>query len=77
MNIRKSCITILQIVALSLTISCSNTEESDEKNVIKKTKNKIAHDAVDMIKTPINKAKNVEDLSNNRTREFKQAAKQE
>lgn len=77
MNIIKSCITILQVAALSLTISCSNTEESDEKNVIKKTTDKIAHDGVDLIKTPINKAKNVENLSNDRTREFKEAAKQE
>lgn len=77
MNKIKSCITILQIAALSLTISCSNSEEPDEKNVIKKTTDQIAHDAVDMIKTPINKAKNVGDLSNDRTREFKEAAKQE
>jgi hypothetical protein len=77
MDISKLSITILQVVLLALIISCSNTEESDEKNAINKTTDKIAHDAVDAIKKPINKAKNVEVLTNDRTREIKEAAKQE
>ncbi len=69
--------TVLQIVALSLTISCSNSEDSEEKNVIKKTTDKIAQGAVESIKKPINKANNVEVLSNDRAREIKEATKQE
>jgi len=75
MNISKFCITILQIAVLSLAVSCSNSEESDEGNVINKTTDKIAHDAVDAIKKPINKAENVQELSNDRSQKIKKAAK--
>lgn len=76
MNTSKFCITILQVVTLSLIVACSNTEEPDGKNVINRTTDKIAHDAVSTVKRPINKAKNVAVLSNDRTREIQDAAKQ-
>ncbi len=77
MNIIKPYIIVLQVVVLSLIISCSNNEESEEKNVIKKTTDKIAHEAVEMINNPIDKAKNVEELSNDHNHELKEATKQE
>ncbi len=77
MNVSKSVITILQIAVLLLTFSCSNSEEPEERNGIKKTTDKIAHDAVDAMKKPINSAENVQLLSNDRTQEIKEAAEQE
>ena len=77
MNRLKFSFTVLQVIALSLTISCSNSEKPDEKNVIEKTTNKIALDAVETINKPINKAKNIELLSTDHTREIEAAAKQE
>jgi hypothetical protein len=77
MNVSKSVITILQIAVLLLTFSCSNSEEPEERNVIKKTTDKIAHDAVGAMKKPINSAGKVQLLSNDRNQEIKEAAKQE
>lgn len=73
MNRKKLCINIIQVVILSLTISCSSNEESKEKNIIKKTTDTIAHDAVDKITKPIDKAKKVDQLSTDRTNDLKEA----
>ncbi len=67
----------MQIAVLSLTLSCSDSEESDERDVIEKTTDKIASEAVDAIKKPIKQAENVQMLSNDRNQEIKESAKQE
>jgi len=69
--------TVLQLAALSLIISCTNSEDQDEKNVITITTDRIAQDAVETIYKPIDKAKNVDVLSTDRTRDIKDAAAQE
>ena len=78
MNISsKTCFVLLQIAALSLLLSCSNTDESNEKDIIERTTDKIAHDASNMIKNPINKAKHVENLNSDHASTLKEATKQE
>ena len=65
------------MAAILLLLSCSNSDESSEKDIIERTTDKIAQDAANMIKTPINKAKHVENLSSDHTGKLKEAAKQE
>ncbi len=73
----KTCFVILQTAAISLAVSCSNTDESNEKNSIEKTTDKIAKDAVDMINNPINEAKQVENVGNDQARKLEEAVKQQ
>lgn len=77
MNIlAKTCFILLQTAALSLAVSCSNTDESNEKNSIEKITDKIAQDSVDMINNPINEAKHLEKLGNAHTLKLEEAANQ-
>ena len=50
---------LLQIIVLSLIVSCSgsDSEDTSEKGSLKKTQDKIAQEAVDYIKVPLDKAK--------------------
>jgi len=40
-----------------LTVSCSDSEDTSEKGSLKETQDKIAEEAVDYIKVPLDKAK--------------------
>lgn len=75
MTITRRGFIVLQLVILSLTISCSNSEDPGEKGVIKKTQDKIAQDAVDYIKSPIDQAKAASKLANEHTRQVEEAQK--
>jgi hypothetical protein len=77
MKILKICFFISQAVVLLLTISCSSSDESNEKGVIEKKQDEIAQDAVDSIKDPLERAKAVGDLANERTQQIEEAEKQE
>lgn len=78
MNISsKSFFILLQMAAVFLLLSCSNSDESSEKDIIERTTDKIAQDATNMIKNPINKAKQLENLSSDHTGKLEEAAKQE
>ena len=78
MNIlTKAFFLLLLTAAMLLAVSCSNTDESNEKNSIEKTTDKIAQDAVDMINNPINEAKQIENLGNDHARKLEEAARQE
>ena len=78
MNIpSKTCFILLQMAAVFLLLSCSNSDESSEKDIIERTTDKIAQDATNMIKNPINKAKHLENLSSDHTGKLEEAAKQE
>lgn len=68
---------ILQIVVLSLVVSCSDPEETSEKGSIKETQDKIAQEAVDYIKDPLDKAKEAAELANQQTQRVKDAETQE
>jgi len=59
---------LLQIIVLSLIVSCSgsDSEDTSEKGSLKKTQDKIAQEAVDYIKVPLDKAKEARSLSENR-----------
>ena len=78
MNISsKTCFILVQMAALLLLLSCSNSDESSDKDIIERTTDKIAQDATSMIKNPINEAKHVEILSSDHAGKLKEAAKQE
>lgn len=78
MNIlTRTCFVLLQTAIIALAVSCSNTDESDEKSSVEKTTDKIAQDAVDMINKPINEAKQIENLGNDHALRLKEAANQE
>ena len=65
------------MVILFLMISCSSGEDSNEKGVIEETTDKIAQEATDMIKKPINQAKGVAEIANDRTSQFEDVKKQD
>ena len=77
MKISKICFVISQITLLLLIISCSNSEESSEQGVIKETQEKIAQEAVDYIKVPLDQAKAASELANEHTRQLEEALKKE
>jgi hypothetical protein len=54
---------ILSVVILVMFTACSNSEDQVEENRIKETTDKIAHEAVINIKTPIDQAKLVKELT--------------
>jgi PBP1b-binding outer membrane lipoprotein LpoB len=68
--------TILLAAILLLTISCSNSEDPNEKGTLKETQDKIAQDAVNNIKVPLDKAKNASKLANEKTRQIKEVQQQ-
>ena len=67
---------LLQIIVLSLTVSCSDSEETSEKGSLKETQDKIAQEAVDYIKVPLDKAKEASELANRHTQQVKEAEDQ-
>jgi len=77
MNISKVCIVILVTALLALTVSCSDNEDLNEKSAIRKSTDKIAQEATEMIKNPINEAKEVAELSTDRAHQFEEATTQE
>lgn len=77
MKTLKICFVILQAVVLLLTISCSSSEESNEKGAIEKKQDEIAQDAVNYIKEPLEQVKAVSELANERTQQMEESQKQE
>lgn len=77
MSISKVCIVSLVASLFVLTGSCSNNEDSNEKGTIRKTTDKIAQEATEMINNPINEAKEVVDLNSDRAHQLEDATKQE
>ncbi len=77
MKILKIWFILSQAVVLLLTISCSSSEESNEKGAIAKKQDEIAQSAVRSIKDPLEQAKAVGELSNERTQQIEEAQKQE
>lgn len=77
MKILKFSFLISQVAILLLTISCSNSEDSKEKGVVRDTQDKIAEDAVKYIKDPLDQAKTVSKLTDDRVRQIEEAQKQE
>lgn len=77
MKISKVCFVISQLAILLLTFSCSNSEDSNEKGVIKETQDKIAQEAINYIKVPLDQAKVAAELANERTHQIEEAQKQE
>ncbi|MCP4338815.1 MAG: hypothetical protein GY799_07980 [Desulfobulbaceae bacterium] len=73
MKTLKFCFVISQAFILLLTISCSNSEDSNEKGVIKETQDKIAQDAINNIKDPLDQAKTARKLANEHTRQIEKA----
>ncbi|MFT5729971.1 MAG: hypothetical protein ACI8PB_004144 [Desulforhopalus sp.] len=67
---------LLQIIVLSLTVSCSDSEDTSEKRSLKETQDKIAQEAVDYIKVPLDKAKEARELANRHTQQVKEAENQ-
>ncbi len=77
MSIPKVYIIILVAALLALSVSCSDNEDSNEKSAIRKSTDKIAQEATEMIKNPINEAKEVAELSTDRAHQFEKATTQE
>lgn len=67
---------LLQIIVLFLTVSCSDSEDTSEKGSLKETQDKIAQEAVDYIKVPLDKAKEARELANRHTQKVKEAENQ-
>ena len=62
MKLKGVCLYTLLVAVLLLTISCSNSEEPGEKNVIRETQDKVAQKATNSIKDPVDKAKMAAEL---------------
>lgn len=77
MNIIKSSFTLLQVVILLLLMSCSPSDDSKDKGVVEKTQDKIAQDAVAHIKDPLDQAKAVNKIANERVQQIEEAQKAE
>ncbi len=58
-------------------LSCSNSEDSNEKSVIKETQDKIAQEAINYIKVPLDQAKEAGKLANEHNRQIEEALKKE
>ncbi|BHH83776.1 hypothetical protein LA52FAK_20650 [Desulforhopalus sp. 52FAK] len=58
-------------------VSCSGPEDTGEKGSLKETQDKIAQEAVDYIKDPLDKAKETAELANQHTQQVKDAETQE
>ncbi len=54
---------VLSCLVLIMVSACSNSEEPAEKGRIEQTTDKIAHEAVQSIKTPIDKANLAKELT--------------
>ena len=67
---------LLQIIVLSLTVSCSDSEDTSEKRSLKETQDKIAQEAADYIKVPLDKAKEASEFANRHTQQVKEAENQ-
>ena len=76
MSISKVCIVSLGAAILAQTVSCSNNEDSNEKGAIRKSTDKIALEATEMIRNPINEAKEVAELNTERAHQFEEATEQ-
>lgn len=76
MKILKVCFAISQMAILLMTISCSNSEDSGEKGVVKETQDKIAQDAVNYIKDPLEQAKAASKLANEHARQVEEGVTQ-
>lgn len=68
---------ISQIAVLFLTVSCSSSEDFNETGVIKETQDRIAQEAIDYIKGPINQAKTASKLANEHNRQIEKAQQAE
>ena len=53
----------LTILALIILCACSSSDEQAEKGRVKQTTDKIAHEAVSAIKTPIDRANMAKELA--------------
>lgn len=69
----KICFVISLVAILLLTISCSDSENSNEKGVLKETQDKIAQDAINNIKVPLDKAKRASKLANEHNLKIEEA----
>jgi len=76
MSIKQS-LTMLAILPLFLLFSCSTPEEKEEAGVIKQTTDTIAHEAVDRIQSPIDKATAIKELQENRDNTIQEAVEQQ
>ncbi len=77
MKITKVRFVVSQVAILLLTLSCSNSEDSNEKGVIKETQDKIAQEAINYIKVPLDQAKEAGKLANEHNRQIEEALKKE
>jgi hypothetical protein len=77
MKIPHICFVISQIAILLLAISCSNSEDSNEKGVIKEKQDKIAQEMVDYIQVPLEQAKAASELANEHNRQIEEAQQKE
>ncbi len=57
--------------------SCSNSEEQKEPTIIEQSTEKIAQEAIDYIKTPIDQAKLAKEISESHNRMVEEAANQQ
>ncbi len=77
-EILKVCFTVLQAAALMVTLSCSNSEkQDDEKGTLKEKQDKIAKEAVDYIKVPLEQAEKAAELVNEHNRQLEKDTPQE
>ena len=67
---------LLTVLVLFMLVSCSDSSEKDKQSAIDKTTEKIASEVVSSIKTPIDKAKMAQKLTDDHTRRVEEAAKQ-
>lgn len=77
MTIQKTGLIILQAAVLSLIISCSNSEDSNETTGIKEAQDRIAQKAIDSIQGPIDQAKKAGEVANEYNRQIEQAQQKE
>ena len=68
---------IVQIIVLSMMVSCSDSENTSDQKSLQETQDKIAQEAADYINVPLDKAKQASELANRHVERIKEAETQE
>jgi len=68
---------VLPALLFFLISSCSSPEDQEKKGVIEQTTETVAQEAVDRIKTPIDKAYQAKDLQESHTREVDESTERQ
>ncbi|GAB6194463.1 hypothetical protein [Desulfocastanea catecholica] len=77
MTLLRICLIASLTTILYSLLACSNSDEQNKEDVFEKTTDKIAREAIEGIRDPINKAKAVSKIAEDHTRGIKETTKEQ